>query len=323
MLKKIKRNTFALVHYLSICFLWTGLCFHGNAQTIETPPPLSEEGKIGKGKPDESVITVKAEDIEHARKKGEEVKAYVGKAIDEIKSFIRSLEQDAKAMALYRDRLRQEKKYYQNKEVNQKFLELLDREIEVVKEKIDIDNEQIETYEDRIAVLHDQTKVYSDLVVLLTLIAKLEEEISTTPYDTTPMIQKEVDIAKNYIAEIQDGIKEKESVVSFFTNRLKEIRDKTFVDEQNLAQDLKSVKEGIGNDELSGKLQEKIESILLLKKAVNEQWVTIFKTRLETSRIRYDIALQAWKNAELNAAFLAEKARHLEEKQKEGKLKNR
>ncbi|KXK30847.1 MAG: hypothetical protein UZ01_01206 [Candidatus Brocadia sinica] len=314
MQKKIKRNIFMLVHYLSIYFLWSGLCFPANAQTVKTPTHLSEKEKTGKVKLDESVITVKAEDIEHARKNEEEVEARVGNAIREIKSFIRSLEQDTKAKEIYRDRLQQDKKDYQSRNINPKFFELLDREITVMKEKIDINNEQIETYEDRITVLHDQTKVYSDLVVLLTLIAQLEEDISMTPSDTAPIIHKEVDIAKNYIAEIQDGIKEKESVVSFFTNRLKEIRDKIFVDEQNLAKDLKSVQEGIENDKLLGKLQENIDRILLWKKAVNEQWVMIFKTRLETSKIRYDIALQAWKNAELNAAFLAEKARRLEEK---------
>jgi len=63
-----------------------------------------------------------------------------------------------------------------------------------------------------------------------------------------------------------------------------------------------------------------MESIFKWKRAVNEQRVTLFKTRLETSKIRYSVGLQTWKNAELHAAFLAEKARRFEEKQKEGKL---
>lgn len=318
-----KKITFVMVQYLSICFLWTGLCFHLYADTAGTLAPLSEKGKIGKGKPDEAGITVKAEDIEQAMISENEVKAHVSKAIDEKKSFIVSLEQDAKAMGIYRDRLQQAKKDYQSGDANPKFLELLNREIEVVKEKIDIDNEQIETYEDRIAVLHDQSKVYSEQVVLLKSILTLEASISTTPYDAVPMIRKEIDIAESCIVEIQDGIKEKASVVSFFTNRLKEIRDKAFVDEQNLAKNLKSVKEGIEDSELTKKLQEQIDRILLWKKAVNEQWITIFKTRLETSKIRYDVALQAWKNAEINAAFLAEKVRRLEEGQKEEELKKK
>ena len=318
-----KENSFTLVAYTFICFLWTGLCFHLYAQTVETPTPLSEKGKIGKVKLDETGITVKAEDIEQARINEEEVKANVGKSIDEIKSFIISLEQDAKAMGIYRDRLQQDKKDYQNRDANPKSSELLGIEIEVIKEKIDIDNEQIETYEDRITVLHDQSKVYSDQVVLLKSILKLEDAISMTLYDAAPTIRKEVDIAKSCIVAIQDGIKEKASVVSFFTNRLKEIRDKVFVDEQNLAKNLKSVKEGIEDDELTKKLQEKIDSILVWKKAVNGQQISIFKMRLETSKIRYDVALQAWKNAEINVAFLAEKVRRLEEKQKDEELKKK
>lgn len=311
-----KRNTFALGRYLSICFLWTTLCFHLYAQTVETQTPFFEMGKFGKSKLEKTGITVKAEDIEWAKTTEEEVKTNVNKSFEEIKSIIVSLEQDAKAMGIYRDRLQQDRKDYQSKEANQKFLELLGIEIEIVKEKIDIDNELIETYEDRITVLHNQSKVYADQVVLLTSIFKLEDAISTTPYDATPTIRKEIDITKSKIIEMQDGIKEKASVVSFFTNRLKEIRDKAFIDEQNLAKRLKSVKEGIGDDELTKKLQEKIDSILLWKKAVNEHRISIFKTRLETSEIRYAVGLQVWKNAGINAAFLEEKLRRLEEKQK-------
>lgn len=314
----LKKNiSFTFVHYLCICFSWICLCLQLYAQTAVIP----EKEKTGKITFDETGIMVKVEDIEQARINEEEVKAHVGRSIEEIKSLIVNLEQDAKTTGIYLDKLRQEKKDCQGRDVNPKFLELLDREIEVVKEKIDIDHEQIETYEDRLTVLHDQLKVYSDLVVLLESIVKLEDAISTIPYDEAPVIRKDADIAKNYSIEIQDGIKEKESVVSFFTKRVKEIKDKARVDEQNLAKYLKSMKEGTGDEELAGKLQEKIDRILQWKKAVNEQRVTIFQTRLETSRIRYDIGLQAWKNAELNAAFLAEKARRLEERQKEGRLK--
>lgn len=312
-----RRNIFTLVHYLSICFLCTGLCFHVKAQTIETPAPLSEKGKIGKGTPEGSVITVKAEDIEHAVIREEEVKAQVGKAIDEIKSFMVSLEQEVKSITTSRDRLQQEKNDYQGRNVNQKYLELLEREIEAIKEKIDRDNELTETYEDRISVLQDQAKVYSDQVVLLMSIFMLDDIISVTPYDAAPAILKEIDIAQEKIAEIQEGIKEKSSVVSFFTNRLEEIVDKAFADNQNLVKNLKSEKEGMGKDKLTKKFQEKFDSILKWKKTGNEQRITIFTTRLETAKIRYDVGLQAWKNAEIHTASLAEKVRLLEEKQKE------
>jgi hypothetical protein len=84
---------------------------------VRTPTPFSEKGKTGKEKLDESGITVKAEDIEQARTAEEEVKASVNKAIGEIKSLIVSLEQDAKVMTIYRDRLQQEKKDYQGKNI--------------------------------------------------------------------------------------------------------------------------------------------------------------------------------------------------------------
>ncbi len=304
----IKRNTFVVVSSLCISFLYTGFCFHVNARTIETPSFQ------------EAIIRVKTEDIEYAVIKEEEIKAEAGKAIDEIKSFIGSLEQEAKTITISRERLKQEKKDFQKQAGSQKYSELFDKEIVTMKEKIDIDNEQIETYEDMITVLHDQSKVYSDQIMHLMSIFTLDDGVPITPYHTVSQIQKEIDAAKDRIVEIQDDVKEKASVLSFFTNRLKEIIEQAFVDNDNLAKDLKSEREGTGDNEQRKILQDKMESILKWKRAVNEQRITLFKTRLETSKIRYSVGLQTWKNAELHAAFLAEKARRLEEKQKEGKL---
>lgn len=310
-------NTLTLFHYLSICFLCTGLCFQVNAQTMKTPVPFTEKGKNGKGWREESVITVKAEDIEHAVIKEEEVKEQVGKAIDEIKSFMVNLEQEEKVLALSHDRLQREKNDYQGRKGNPKYLELLEKDIEAMKEKRDIDNELIETYNDRISALHDQAKVYSDQVVHLMSIFLLGDIIAITPHDAIPEILKEIDFAREKITEIQEDVKEKSSVVSFFTNRLKEIVDKAFIDDQKLVKDFKSEKEGMREDEFTKKAQVKFDSIIKWKQAVNGQRITIFKTRLGTSKIRYDVGLQTWKNAEIHTAFLAEKVRCLEERQKE------
>jgi len=230
----IKRNTFVVVSSLCIGFLYTGFCFHVNAQTIETPSFK------------EAIIRVKAEDIESAVIKEEEIKAEAGKAIDEIKSFIGSLEQEAKTITFSRERLKQEKKDFQRQTGRQKYSELFDKEIGTMKEKIDIDNEQIETYEDMITVLHDQSKVYSDQLMHLMSIFTLDDGVPITPYHTVSQIQKEIDAAKDRIVEIQDDVKEKALVVSFFTNRLKEIIEQAFVDNDNLAKDLKSEREGTG-----------------------------------------------------------------------------
>lgn len=302
-----KRNIFSsipfasngLVLSLCICLLWLGLCSEVYAQSTEIK--LSRMG-----------ITIKSEDVEKAKLKAEEVKASTGKSIEEAESLILSLERDAKAMEVYLDNLLQDRKDYREGEADPKYLELLEKEIGIIKGKIDLDIEQIETYKDRVTVLHEQSKVYGDLVVLLKTILKLEEAISTT-YDRIPTIKKEADIAKGYIAAVQAGIREKESVVSFFTSRLDEIKTKVSDDERDLARYLESLKKGINAAELSKKAEEKIDNILLWKKTNSAQWITIFETRLGTSRIRYDKALQELKNAEYNAAFLAEKAKRLEE----------
>jgi len=308
-----KRNIFTFVPfsekgfalYLSIFFLWMGLCIDARAQTIEKKDVEINLSGIG--------ITVTTEDIKKARLKEEEVKTNVAKSMDEINSYISSLERDVKAMDAYLERLRQEKMDYLGKEVSQKLLELLDKELAIVKEKIDIDNEQIETYKDRIEVLRDQSKAYDEIVVLLKSILRLEETLLTS-HEQVPIVRKETDIAKSYITAVQASIKEKESVISFFTNRLEEIKAKVSEDESNLAKYLESLKTEIEDTELVNTIQEKIDSILQWKKAIGAQWITIFETRLGTSRIRYDKAQQELKNAEFNAAFLAEKAKRLEER---------
>ncbi|MEP9412335.1 MAG: mechanosensitive ion channel [Candidatus Brocadia sp.] len=317
-----KRNIFlsipfasdGLVLYLSICFLWLGLCADVYAQTTEKKDAEIKLSRMG--------IVLKSEDVEKAKLKAEEVRANVAKSIEEAESLILSLERDVKAMDVYLDNLLQGKKEYQEGEADPKYLELLEKEIGIIKEKIDIDIEQIETYKDRIAALHEQSKAYDELVVLLRAILKLEEAISTT-YDRIPTIKKEADIARGYIAAVQAGIREKESVVSFFTGRLEEIKARVSDDERDLARYLESLKKGINDAELSKKAEEKIDNILLWKKTIGAQWITIFETRLGTSRFRYDKALQELKNAEYNAAFLAEKARRLEELQSAEELKKK
>lgn len=300
-----KRNIFTVSLYLIIVLLWTVQCINVPAQSIDTK---DTELKLS-----DMSITIKSEDVEKAKIKAGEKKESVSKSIDEINSYISNLERDIKAMDAYLERLQQERIDYFGKQVSQKFLELLDKEIAVVKEKIDLDNEQIETYKDRIDVLHDQSKAYDEIVILLKSILRLEETLLTS-HEQVPIVKKKADIARSYISAVQASIKEKESVISFFTNRLGEIKAKVSEDERNLAKYLESLKTEIGDNVPANTVQEKIDSILLWKKAIGAQWITIFETRLETSRIRYDKAQQELKKAEFNAAFLAEKAKRLEER---------
>ena len=95
------------------------------------------------------------------------------------------------------------------------------------------------------------------------------------------------------------------------------------VKEQDLAKNLESLKAKIQEDALMKVAQEKIKGIVAWKKTVNTQWVAIFGKKLETANIRYDEVVQALKNAELNSAFLAEKARRLEERIKAEELKKK
>ena len=314
-----RKSVFVLLSFskmrltLHLCvFLW--LCPYVNAQ-IQTTEKKDIEIRLS-----EIGVTIKSEDIERAKIKEEEIKIKVGKSVDTIKALISDLDRDAKAMGTYLDKLQQERNNYPHQEVNLKYLELLDKELAVVKEKIDIDTEQIETYKDRIEVLQDQSKAYDEIVVLLRSILRLEETLLTS-HEQVPIVRKEADIAKSYITAMQASIREKESVMSFFTNRLEEIKVKVSEEERNLAKYLELLKAEIGDSALlPNATQGKVDSILLWKKAASTQWIEIFETRLETSRIRYDKAQQELKNAEFNAAFLAEKAKRLEERLKEEEL---
>ena len=296
---------------LSVCLLW--LCTYVNAQT-QSPEKMDIEIKLS-----EKGVIVTEEDFKKAKIRDEAVKVTVSKSIEEINSSIANIERDVKTMSIHLENLKQEKIDYAGKDVRQKFLELLDKEIAIVQEKIAVDYEQIETYKDRIEVLRDQSKAHDEIVVLLKSILGLEETLLTS-HEHAPIVKKEAEIAKNYITAVQAGIKEKESVIVFFTNRLEEIKLKVSEDERNLATYLESFKTEIADKERVATLQEKIESILLWKKAIAAQWITIFEIRLGTSKIRYDKTLMELKNAEFNAAFLAEKAKRLEKKVKTEEL---
>lgn len=314
-----KKNTFILpsvsrmrlVLYLTACIVWLCPCVNAQIQNTEKKDVEIRLSEIG--------VTVKPEDIEKAKIKEEEIKLTVAKSIDAIRSFISDLERDAKAMETHRDKLLQERNNYLSLGANSKYLEVLDKELAVVKEKIDIDNEQIETYKDRIEVLQDQSKAYDEVVILLKSILRLEETRLTST-EQVPLVKKEADIAKSYIAAVHAGIKEKESVISFFKGRLEEIKIKVSEDEKALAKYLESLKTEIGDTELATTVQKKIDSILLWEKAIGDQWITLFETRLGTSKIRYDKALLELKCAEFNTAFLIEKGKRLEEKLKTEEL---
>ena len=301
--------------YLGICLIWIGFCAHVQSQDLEKK---ADEVKLA-----ETGITVTPEDVENARIKADELKTTQGKSLNEIELVISNLENDAETTTIYLEGLQRNKKVFQTDETNPKLLELLDKELKVVKQKIDVDNEQIQAYKDQIAALQNQSKVYADRVILLSSVIKLAETLTVTSSDQAATTRKEADIAKGYVTAVQANLKEKETLVSHFTRELEDVKTRLSAKEQDLAKNLELIKAEIKDDKLLKTAQEKVSNALMWQKAVNAQWITIFTIRLETAGIRHDEAAQALKNAELNSALLTEKASRLEEKAREEELKKK
>ncbi|HHT9146025.1 MAG TPA: mechanosensitive ion channel domain-containing protein [Candidatus Wunengus sp. YC61] len=310
--------------YLSVCVLWiVFLCSPVHAQSLEKLVTFSEKGKDEGVTLTEIGLTVKAEDVENARNKADEVKASVDKSVSEIESFISNLQNDAETTDAYLEKLQQEKKAYQAGAINPEFLEVLDKELGIVKQKVDVDNEQIQAYKDQITALQNQAKIYADRIMLLDSVMKMSDTLAVIPSDQLSTIKKEADIAKGFITAVQAGLREKETLVSHFIKELEDVKVRLSVKEQDLTKNLESLKAKIPEEALMKVAQEKITGIVAWEKTINTQWVAIFGKKLETAKIRYDEAVQALKNAELNSTFLAEKARRLEERIKAEELKKK
>ncbi len=304
-----------------ITLQWVSFRVHLHAQSVEnkaTDVALTEQNKI-----------IRQEDIDAARLKAEEVRNNADKSRKEIESLISHLEGDAEATKAFLDKLLQEKNEIQSAVVsspekeNPQYLSLLDLEITAVKQKTAVDGEQIQECKSTLTALQAQVRAYTDWLDLFDSIIKLNDTIALTSPDKAVAMRKEADIAKGFIAAQQAILSEKESLVSFFTNELEDVKVRTSDKVKNVAKDIESLKAEIKDETLAAMAQEKAGSILLWYKVVQEQWVTIFKAKLETSKIRHDVAAMALKNAELNAAYLAEKANRLEAQLKDEELKKK
>src|SRR3990172_3264042 len=207
-----KRNTFALLRNLSICFMWICLCATVQSQSLEKK---TDEVKLA-----ETGITVTQEDVENDRIKAEELKTIQGKSINEIELVISNLENDAETTTIYLDGLQRNKKAFQTDETNPKFLELLDKELKVVKQKIDVDNELIQAYKDQIAALQNQSKVYADRTILLSSVIKLAETLAVRSSEQAATTRKEADVAMGYVRAVQANLKEKGGRIKKETGRV-------------------------------------------------------------------------------------------------------
>lgn len=311
----LKRNKFLSLLPMIMGLLLISLITSAEAQTLDL--------NISKVKFDGSNITVSSKDIEEGKAKAKEVKTIVDTSIHEIESFLLNLQRDIEATNDCLEKLQQDKKTNHEGELPPKISELLNIELSTIKGKIDVDNELIESYKNQIAALQNQSKAYSDYVELLESIIKMPDVIAATPFDQIPMLRQEADVAKGYIATAHASLKERDTIVSFFTQELTDVKARIFSGEQDFSQYLESLRAGTDGAALSNMVQEKITNTLLWKKTIGAQWITIFATRLETAKARYDHGRQVLKNAELNAAVLDEKVYCLEEKFKREELKKK
>src|SRR3990167_10695505 len=245
--------------YLSICFMWICLCADVQSQSLEKK---ADEVKLA-----ETGMTVKAEDIETARKKADELKTTQGKSLNEIELVISNLENDAETTTIYLEGLQRNKKVFQTDETNPKLLELLDKELKVVKQKIDVDNEQIQAHKDQIAALQNQSKVYADRAILLSSVLKLAETLAVTSSEQAATTRKKADVSMGYVTAVQANLKEKETQVSHFTRELEDVKTRLSAKEQDLAKNLELIKAEIKDDNLLKTALEKVSNALMWQKA--------------------------------------------------------
>lgn len=302
---------------MAMCLLWTSLYIHAQDQTVAVEKKADEVKRTGQR------VAVKNEDLEKAKNRLEEIKVSAEKTIAENEAAILKLQSDRESTSSYLEKLLEEKNTYAAEEPHVKYLELFDKEIGILKEKIDAGNEQLEECEDLIAALQHQVRAYANYVSLLSLALKLNETIAATPADQAALVRQEADIAKGYIKAAQASMKEKESLIAIAAKELEDYRLKAPVIRQELVKLLESLKADIAGSALESMAQEKINNVLFWQKEVSNRWISIFKKRLAIAKIQYDETIQALKSAEFNAELLAEKAGLLEEKQKTEELKRK
>jgi len=301
---------------LNVCIFWGLRCKAIHAQDAEK--------KLSEVRFEESGITITSENIENAKKSLEELKIGIEEKIKKAELSIQSRQSDLKSTSEYLEKLQEEKKAYQEeKEPNQKNLKLLDKQVGIIQEKIKAGNEQIQVYKDYIAALQDQLKTYEHRVVLLESMMKLREIVEATPSEQASMVKKEAEIAKGYIDVARANLKEKETLITVAAKEVEDIKTKTSNKRQELIKELELLKSEIDEEEIKKVAQKKIDSILFWQEKVNTLLVSTYEVKLETSKVRHDVAGKALKNAEYNAAFLVKKAKLLEEKQKAEELKKK
>ncbi|MEK7289604.1 MAG: hypothetical protein AAB067_05450, partial [Planctomycetota bacterium] len=194
------------------------------------------------------------------------------------------------------------------------FIEMLEKELKVIEQNGNVNAELAAVYKDAVSAHQGLAKVYDDRVSLLESGITLPDNVAEMPAALMSTMKKEADVAKDYISLSQINMKDKEALVLFFTQELEDVEKRLAGRVEDVASSLELlVKEAAGNDELVSRMREKAKDVVSRQKTVNDQWVTVFKSRLETTKVRYDKAVLSLKNAELNADLLKEKSHRLQE----------
>jgi len=295
-------NLLTILLSLSVCLLWINKPLYAQPSGVG----MSEGARVG--------ITITSKDVALAQKMADEIKASIDKSISEINLSIGALQDSTGTITTLFEGLKNDKVRSEQEHQHPVFIEILEKELKVIEQNINVNAELISVYKDSVGVYQGLAKVYDDRVSLLESGITLPDNVVEMPVAQISSVKKEADVAKDYISSSQSNMKEKEALVLFFTQELEDVRGRLASREEDVARDLElQVKAVDGNSALASMVREKATGILLRQKAVDAQWITIFKTRLETTKIRYDKAVQSLKNAELNADLLMEKSHRLEE----------
>ncbi|MEK7296772.1 MAG: hypothetical protein AAB069_02610, partial [Planctomycetota bacterium] len=259
-------------------------------------------------------ITIKSEDVALARKMADEIKAGIDKSICDINRSLSQLQGNTGTLTAFFEGLKKDKEHFEQEHQHPAFIEMLEKELKVIEQNVNVNSELVAVYKDAVNAHQGLAKVYDDRVSLLESGITLPDNVAEMPAALMSTMKKEADVAKDYISLSQINMKDKEALVLFFTQELEDVKERLAGRVEDVASSLELlVKEAAGNDELVSRMREKAKDVVSRQKAVNDQWVTVFKSRLETTKVRYDKAVLSLKNAELNADLLKEKSHRLQE----------
>ncbi len=295
-------NILTILLSLSICLLGANMPLCAQPSGVV----MTEGAGIG--------ITIKSEDVSLAQKMADEIKAGIDKSIREINQSLLELHGNNGTLTALFDGLKKDKECFEQEHQHPAFLEMLEKELKIFEQNVYVNAELSAVYKDAVSAHQSLAKVYDDRVSLLKSGITLSGNVAEMPAAMISTMKKEADVAKDYISLSQINMKDKEALVLFFTQELEDVKERLSGRVEDVARNLELlVKEAAGNDELVSRMREKAKDVVSRQKTVNDLWVCVFKSRLETTKVRYDKAVQSLKNAELNAALLMEKSHRLQE----------